>query len=66
MGTETLICFSVGSVLVVMMLNALCRVVSKFIELSETLGGLIEVSYQATHDPDFDVNFPKKAKQNTD
>lgn len=53
MNFEVVIYFLICGAITSMILNRVIMVIKKFIELSERLGTLIEVTYCATHDPDF-------------
>jgi len=62
MSTETMIFFGVSGMITLIILKAVIVILNKFIELTRSLGMLIEVTYHATHDPDFEVILNGKGK----
>ena len=48
-----LLCFGGLGILIVVILNQILKIISSFIELSDRVKNLIEVTYHATHDPEF-------------
>lgn len=63
MSLETMIYFGVSGLIVLMILRSLLSVLMKFVELSEKLSCLIEVTYEATHNPDFGAKINNNVKE---